>query len=515
MALNVEMTPYQREFAFSVARNPCMKSGWGTGKTMMGIMKIWTLANVYKDNLLLVCRENYTNLLNSTIQDFQLYTGRKVKVQAKRVDLPNGSTILFSHADTVAGVVQNINLGGFLIEQAEEFDDSSVFAMLNGGRMRRKLELDERYFEQLDAEFAQEPPQEDARAFYEYIRTHTGDHALNQGILIANACGRNWIWGTYKRAGRKIDGGEHWCKWEMPPGPRVEGQCECARCKEPDLVMWDASTFANAHNLKPDFLANHLRMRDGTQLERRKYRMYVENLDDEIDLEGAYYDEQMSQARRDGRIGHFPPDRSAATHTMWDLGATKNPKGGDSTAIWWFQVLAGGEIRMVHYYEASSAGLEHYIRYVKQVQERMGLVYGQHFWPHDGNKKILATGTELWKTAADMGLKVHILEREQSVTDGIERVRKTIPYCTFDEDECTRGVEALEHYQRKKNQSLSTDEKTVFLDVPLHDWASDGADSFRGLTVAVRKLGMGGMSQADVQEMMTEYGYGHLYEVTA
>lgn len=511
MSFEAAMTDYQREFTFSVARNPCMKAAWGTGKTMCGILKIWALACAYKDNLLLVCRENYTNLLNSTIQDFQLYTGRKVKVQAKRVDLANGSTILFSHADTVAGVVQNINLGGFLIEQAEEFPDSSVFVMLNGGRMRRKLEIDERFFEQLDEEFAKEPPRPDAKAFWDHLRTHRGDHALNQGALIANAAGRNWIWGTYKRNGVRLGGdGKNWWRYEMPPGPRVAGQCECERCREPNLVMWEATTFANQHNLKPDFLANQLRMREGTELERRKYRMYVENRDDELDLAGAYYDEQMTECRRDGRIGEYGPDRSAATHTCWDLGATKNPKGGDSTAIWWFQVLAGKEIRIVHYYEAASAGLEHYIRYLEQVRGRLGLHYGQHFWPHDGSKTILATGKELRQTAADMGLQVTTLPKEKSVTDGIERTRKLLPYCWFNESECGKGIEALEHYRRKTNTALSTEERTVFLDVPLHDWASDGADGFRLLSEAVKHLGAG-MTQADVQEMMTSYGYGHLY----
>ena len=199
------------------------------------------------------------------------------------------------------------------------------------------------------------------------------------------------------------------------------------------------------------------------------------------------------------------------THTFWDLGATKNPKGGDSTAIWWFQVLAGHEIRFVHYYEYHAAGLEFYVRYLETVRARLGLHYGQHFWPADGNKKILATGTELWKTAREMGLDVTVMPGEKSVTDGIERVRKMLPYCYFDEGECGRGIEALEHYQRKRNQSLSTEEKTVFLDVPLHDWSSDGADSVRGVSAAIRRVGGDRVTESDVQEQMRQYGYGHLY----
>jgi len=452
---------------------------------LCALMKIWLLANAYKENLLLVCRENYTNLRTSTMSDFELYTGRHVKVGAKECVLPNKTKILFSHADDLAGVVQNINLGGFFIEQGEEFDTSDVFVMLSRGRMRRKLEVDEYFFEKTDAEWSKKPPEPDVKAFYDYLRTHSGENALNQGIVIANAAGRNWIWSAWKRDAQRMDGDEHWARWE--------------NVSRPGFVLWEADTFANEHNLKPDFVESLHAMEHGTETERRKHRMYVLNCDDEVDLAGAYYAQLMAEARRDfpSRIGRYPPDRSVATHTAWDLGI------GDTTAIWFFQKL-GREVRHIHYYANDGEGIEHYVRYLESVAKRLGLHYGQHFWPHDGRKRDLSTGKELRATAEEMGLKVTFIDKERKVEDGIERVRKMIPDSTWDEVECKKGIEGLEHYQRRKNQHMSTEDKAVFSDTPLHDWSSNPADAARYLSAAIRKLG-GGMSVDRVRELMGMY----------
>ena len=483
MALDAVLNPDQRAFITSTERFPCFKGGWSDGKTMCGIVKIFVLAQMYKNNLLVICRKSFTNLKASTMKDWELYTGIRPKVQAKEAIFPNGSVVIFSHADDVAGIIQNINLGGFMIEQGEEFDDSDVFTMMSRGRLRRKLQLDEKAWEALDRAHAEEPPKPDMKAFYDYLRSHTGDYALNQGIVIANANGRNWIWNGWKRDATATEINEHSRKWVNP--------------NRPGFMMIESSTFANERNLKPDFAESLRAMEHGTETEQRKYRMYVLNLDDEIDLEGAYYAKLMSEARVEGRIGRYKPDPSHATYTAWDLGVS------DTTAIWFFQKI-GQEVRHVHYYENNGEGIEHYVRYLEEVRKRLKLYYGQHFWPHDGKKRSADTGKELHQTAKDMGLIVTLLNREKKVTDGIERVRKMLPDCTYDEKECKKGIEAMEHYQRKKNEHMSTEEKTQFSDIPLHDWSSNCADSARYVSMAIRKIG-GGMSKDRVRELVAAY----------
>jgi len=154
----VELLPYQQQFFDCKARFPAMVSAWGTGKTMVGLLKAMDLTIRYPGNLGLVVRQDFTDLRASTIKDFELYTGRTVPTN-KDVIFSNGSTIMFRHGSELKKL-QNINLGWFLIEQAEEFESEQEFNLLRG-RLRRK-------------------------------------GVPHQGIIIANTKGHNWIWRLWK-----------------------------------------------------------------------------------------------------------------------------------------------------------------------------------------------------------------------------------------------------------------------------------------------------------------------------
>ena len=54
----------------------------------------------------------------------------------------------------------------------------------------------------------------------------------------------------------------------------------------------------------------------------------------------------------------------------------------------------------------------------------------------------------------------------------------------FDEDKCSDGLQALRHYRYKVTERR--DEKGQLANKPLHDWASDGADAFRYLAIALK-----------------------------
>ena len=164
------------------------------------------------------------------------------------------------------------------------------------------------------------------------------------------------------------------------------------------------------------------------------------------------------------------------------------------------EIVSVETLREMLQYDAATGALT----WIGETTPNHKLHYGKHFWPHDGKKRDLATGKELLSTAKEMGLAVSALVREKRVVDGIERVRKLLPSCVFDESECSGGVDVLEHYHRRKNAAMSTDEKAVYSDTPLHDWASNGADAFRYLSAAVRRLG-GGMSVDEVRELQAVY----------
>jgi len=132
---NFRLKPFQDEFLFSESRFPALVAAIGTGKTMTGISRMMWLMEKDGNNLGIVVRKEFTDLRDSTIKDFELYTGLTVGSN-KDVLLPNGSLIMFRHGAEI-NVLKNINAGAILVEQAEEFDTDITFTFLRD-RLRRK-----------------------------------------------------------------------------------------------------------------------------------------------------------------------------------------------------------------------------------------------------------------------------------------------------------------------------------------------------------------------------------------
>lgn len=159
--LKIKLKPYQQRFVYSLARYPAFIGGWGTGKTLCGILRGLILSQEISGNTGLIIRKEYTDLRDSTIADFERYTGLRVDAN-KNVRLPNGSVIMFRHGSEL-DVLKNVNLGWFMIEQAEEFESDEQFHFLRG-RPRR----------------------------LEGIPFRTG-------FIIGNTAGHNWIWRLWKQ----------------------------------------------------------------------------------------------------------------------------------------------------------------------------------------------------------------------------------------------------------------------------------------------------------------------------
>lgn len=132
-----------------------------------------TYSELIPNNLGIVFRKEFTDLRDSTIKDFEKYTGLKVNSQ-RDVILPNGSVIMFRHIEELNNI-QNVNLGWYLLEQGDELDSDLEFFLLFG-RLRRDLK----------------PTQE-------FIDLGL---PVRSGFVIANA-GDNWIKPLWKD--RKLD----------------------------------------------------------------------------------------------------------------------------------------------------------------------------------------------------------------------------------------------------------------------------------------------------------------------
>ena len=187
-----------------------------------------------------------------------------------------------------------------------------------------------------------------------------------------------------------------------------------------------------------------------------------------VSVRGAIYAKEMALAQDEGRITNVPYDALLPVHTAWDLGV------GDHTAIWFWQALRGGEVRLVDYYEASGEGLPHYVG----VLQRKPYVYGRHWAPPDIRVRELGSGKSRLETAASLGLKFEVV-RDIGLEDGISAARMLLPRCWFDQTKARAGIDALQSYRRDYSQKLDE-----FKSSPVHDHASHGADAFRYLCVA-------------------------------
>lgn len=189
--------------------------------------------------------------------------------------------------------------------------------------------------------------------------------------------------------------------------------------------------------------------------------------------EGAYYARLMSQAEADKRITTVPYDGGALVTTAWDLGAD------DSTAIWFAQIV-GLQVRILDYYENNSMPLAHYAAIIKGKSYS----YGDHILPHDAGQVRL--GKERNESMSDQLRALGVPNRVLPIADreaGIEKVRQFIPKCWFDKTKCHVGLKALRNYRREYD-----DDRRVFKQNPLHDWASDGADAFRYLATGIKEI---------------------------
>jgi len=184
---------------------------------------------------------------------------------------------------------------------------------------------------------------------------------------------------------------------------------------------------------------------------------------------GKYYQSQMDELMARGHISRVPVDPSVPVMTFWDLGMS------DSMTIWFIQEQ-GLSIAVIDYYEEHGKGLDHYFEVMDKKEEELDYKYGTIFLPHDASVRELTFGGKTrMDYFIDHGYKdVVTCPRNQNPAEGIHAVRQVLPKCFFDKEKTFFGRKALSGYQRKYDTKRQT-----YMDTPVHDWASHGADGFR------------------------------------
>lgn len=262
----------QADFIRTEARYPAYVGGWGTGKSTAGIGRAMRFSEMYPGNLGLVGRKEFEDLKDSTIKDFQDYTGLTVN-SSREVKLSNGSIIMFRHLEEMNNI-QNINLGWYWIEQAEELETEDIFLKLFG-RLRRK-------------------------------------GFPGSGFITANTNGHNWVYKLWK-AGGLLKAVEQMMKERpdlFPEGMNPESFVE----------LYEAKTQDNAHNLEPSFLASLELIR----VQKPKlYNRFVMNSWDEGDTVGIMIDPEYVGAAMKRNLTIDPPLRRVVSIDVARFGDDK------------------------------------------------------------------------------------------------------------------------------------------------------------------------------------------------
>jgi phage terminase large subunit len=290
----------------------------------------------------------------------------------------------------------------------------------------------------------------DPRTFGEVLSKALGDH-VGYCIFSGTIKGKDQLYQTYQAAKDDADWYAVWQDIDVSlsteVGPTITA---LRRAMEDDLKL----------------------VRQGVMTQAEYDQEWYLSLDAAI--KGAFYAAEMAAAKKAGRITRVPYDPMLPVDTDWDLGID------DLLTIWFSQSLRSGEVRLIDYYETADKGIPQVIAEIKEKP----YAYGTHWGPHDIAVRELGTGKSRSEVAASHGVRFQMTPRllnaeaGMEVAEGIRAVRMLFSRCWFDEVKCARGIEALRHYRSVFNKQLGQ-----FTGVPVHDWASHGADAFRYLAV--------------------------------
>ncbi len=181
-------------------------------------------------------------------------------------------------------------------------------------------------------------------------------------------------------------------------------------------------------------------------------------------MEERYFGEQMAAARKQGRVKNIPILTGTRVNLFLDIGR-------DTTAIWFHQ-YAALEHRFVDYLQDVGKTLDYYAR---EIQKK-GYLLGNIYLPHDGGDKSVVTDLTAESEMKRLfpGVKVRIVPRIPQISMGINAARSKIAECYFHETNCAPGIDCLDNYRKKWNDTIGH-----WSDEPVHDRYSHGADAFR------------------------------------
>jgi phage terminase large subunit len=186
-------------------------------------------------------------------------------------------------------------------------------------------------------------------------------------------------------------------------------------------------------------------------------------------LEGAYYAQALSLARKEGRIGRVAADPLLTIKLICDIGGTGAK--ADAFAIVAEQWVAR-EIRVLNYYESVGQPLAAHLNWMRAQGYTPDKV--QVVLPHDGSThdKVYDVSYESAFRGAGYDVLVIPNQGKGAAMMRVEAGRRLFPNIWFNEATTGGLVEALGWYHEKRDP-----ERSIGLG-PEHDWSSNGSDAF-------------------------------------
>lgn len=202
-------------------------------------------------------------------------------------------------------------------------------------------------------------------------------------------------------------------------------------------------------------------------------------------VRGSFYGNDISLAKEQGRVLTIPPAPTLPVDVAFDLGMD------DATAVWFVQSVVN-EIRLIDYQEWTNTSLIEVFRDMSRLPYR----YGECFMPHDAAVRELITGRTRKEAAESTEMFESVtVTRQLKIADGINAVRMLLPQCFFEKDKCEKGVDALDNYRKKHDPRTNT-----YLETPVHDKYSHGADAFRTLAINYHPM-MGDLTRRNIDNI--------------
>lgn len=266
----------------------------------------------------------------------------------------------------------------------------------------------------------------------------------------------------------RAEGSELWASWN--PRRKSDAIDDFLRSKRPENSVVIQANWR--HN--PWFPSV---LEDERQLDLKLYPDRYEHIwegDYAKAFEGAYFAQQLAEAKAQGRIGVVAADPLLPIKAFWDIGGAGAK--ADAMSIWIIQFV-GHQIRVLDYIEGVGQVLAYY---VNELRSR-GWSKVNCVLPHDGVNTSAITGKRYVDHLRDAGLDCQEPIPNQgsgAAMMRIEAVRRIFPQVWFNEATTEAGRDALGYYHERKDESRS-----IGLG-PEHDWSSHAADSF-GLMATV------------------------------